>query len=69
METKYWYWKMGLRDTDDVIIPYEALEKIEQADDKSGPLLHFEVIEVFFEWLKEQPPEVIVGFLREALNK
>jgi len=60
---------MGLRDTDDIIIPYEALEKIEEANDKNGLLLHFEVIELFFDWLKEQPPEEIVRFLREALSK
>lgn len=60
---------MPLRGTDEILIPAEALEYIEKAESaESSRLSKFEVIELFFEWLKDQPSAYQMKFLREALS-
>lgn len=61
---------MGLTETDDILIPLEALEYIEYREklSKSG-LMKFEIIELFFEWLNRQEDEYQIEFLRNALKQ
>jgi len=61
---------MPLLGTDEILIPPEALEYIERFELAGGSTLsNFEVIEYFFEWLKDQPPAYQVKFLREAMSE
>ena len=59
---------MSLRKSDVILIDPEAIAYIEAMEEKEGPLSKFEIIELFFEWLKTQPRPYQVKFLREALN-
>ncbi len=57
---------MSLLKSDEILVPTEALEYIEL---RGGPRpLKFEVIEQFFEWLRKQDKDYVVGFLRHALS-
>ena len=60
---------MPLRDSDAILIPAEAIAYIEQRETAEGSLVKFEVVEYFFEWLKQQPKTYQVKFLREALSE
>jgi len=60
---------MSLRSTDAFLISHKALSYIEQKEQAEGlPLAKIEVIEYFFEWLREQPLKFQVSFLRKALS-
>ena len=59
---------MSLTNTDEVLVPPEALEYIEKAAN-GETLFNFEVVEHFFEWLRRQDKQYIVDFLRKALEK
>jgi hypothetical protein len=60
---------MPLRDSDEIIVPAESIEYIEKMEKYDGSLAKFEVIELFFEWLKLQPRKDQIIFLREALSE
>lgn len=57
---------MALNDTDNILVDPEAIAYIESKE--GSGLAKFEVIELFFEWLKTQPRAKQVEFLREALS-
>jgi len=60
---------VSLRGTDAILIAPEAvayMERIEAVE--KSPLSKFEVVELFFDWLKEQPRSYQMEFLREALS-
>lgn len=60
---------MSLTDTDAILIDPAAIEFIEKKEQEEGsPLAKFQVIEFFFEWLKQQPAQKQMEFLREALR-
>lgn len=60
---------MALNDTDRILLDPEAIEYIEKKENEGGfPLLKFQIVEYFFEWLKDQPKAKQVEFLREALS-
>jgi len=35
---------------------------------ETAPLSKFEIVELFFEWLKKQPPSYQMSFLKKALK-
>lgn len=57
---------MSLTDADEIKISAEALAYIEAKCGDSP--FKYEVIEVFFEWLRRQDSVYIVNFLKEALK-
>ena len=60
---------MSLRDTDIILIAPEAIAYIEQEEaGETAPLSKFEIVELFFEWLKKQPPSYQMSFLKKALK-
>ncbi len=60
---------MSLTDTDVILIDPDAITYIDEKEKEEGtPLLKFQVIEYFFEWLKTQPATKQMEFLREALR-
>jgi hypothetical protein len=57
---------MSLTDADEIKIPAEALSYIEN---RCGPTpFKYEIIELFFDWLRKQDSVYIVNFLKEALK-
>ena len=61
---------MSLRNTDEIKIDPEAIEYIEIIERLEGiGLAKCEVIEHFFDWLKDQPRVNQAEFLREALSE
>ena len=61
---------MALRNSDAILVPAEAIEYIEKAEQAEGvSLSKFEVVEHFFEWLKTKPTSYQVVFLKEALSE
>ena len=62
--------KVPLLGTDAILVSPEAIKYIEQVEKSEGTALSkFEIIEHFFEWLKQQPSPEQVSFLREALSE
>ena len=60
---------MSLRDTDIILIAPEAIAYIEQEEaGETASLSKFEIVELFFEWLKKQPPSYQMSFLKKALK-
>lgn len=57
-------------DDDEIVIDAEAISFIEEKEREEGlSLAKFEIIEYFFEWLKEQPPSYKVWFLKKVLHE
>lgn len=59
---------MALRETDEIKISAEAIEYIESKEGTTG-LAKYEIIEYFFDWLKDQPRANQAEFLKEALSE
>ncbi len=60
---------MSLNDTDSILVDPDAIEYINTKEAEEGtPLFKFQIIEYFFEWLKKQPRNKQVEFLKEALS-
>lgn len=60
---------MALTDTDTIFIPADAIAYIEQKETAAGVYLSkFEIIEFFFDWIREQPKTTQVDFLRKAIS-
>lgn len=60
---------MSLIATDIIYISPKAITFIEEKEKENGIYLSkFEIIENFFEWLKREPINYQVSFLREALS-
>jgi hypothetical protein len=61
---------MSLTETDAILVDPAAIEYIAKKELEEGsPLLKFQVIEYFFEWLSKQPAQYQMQFLREALRE
>ncbi len=61
---------MSLTETDTILIDPAAIEYISNKEIEEGtPLLKFQIIEYYFEWLSKQPPSYQMQFLREALRE
>lgn len=60
---------MSLNDTDNILVDPDSIAYIEEKEAEEGcALAKFQIIEYFFEWLKQQPKPQQVDFLREALR-
>lgn len=60
---------MSLIDSDQIMVPPEAIAFIEDRELEEGcSLAKFEIVEYFFEWLKKQPTTFKVMFLKQALK-
>lgn len=61
---------MSLTETDAILIDPAAIDYISKKEIEEGtPLLKFQVVEYFFEWLSQQPSQYQMQFLREALRE
>ncbi len=60
---------MALNDTDTILVDPDAIDYINNKEIEEGSsLFKFQIIEYFFEWLKKQPINKQVSFIKEALG-